>query len=281
MLSNPSLNPHGECYLSPQLQTSGKGSGLYDTLPLKLLHDCGVLPQFLNGFGEEKWEYSNMWLRVPSTSNDDRNNTKKGTSSGLHYDYHDNVYLLLSGYKRIIVIDSKYKSRCGFVDECEYLHEHGQEQEQEESSDDDEEEVVIGGAIHSYDDCDSDDFPDFPDDENDDYDEDDDDGDDGDDGNGDKQKDNTSDHPHLEQQQQQQQRKPNFSTIDMNNPPESYLTTPYTLVDLSPGQLLYMPSGTIHHVTSYVNVNELPDDWKGGREGGEMCMALNWWYNPK
>ena len=91
-LVDPSTNPHGPIYLSPQSSTSGATDApLYATPPLSTLSSTpGSLPTSLPIAGNLKASYSNAWLFTSPTK-------VESSSSGMHYDYHDNFYLVLRG----------------------------------------------------------------------------------------------------------------------------------------------------------------------------------------
>ncbi|CDR99090.1 hypothetical protein [Sporisorium scitamineum] len=71
-----------------------------------LSNDFPAKPELL---GNLVLQQCNLWL----------GNSKEGKSSGLHHDFHDNLYILLSGYKRFLLFPPsahRYLHPRGFVD---------------------------------------------------------------------------------------------------------------------------------------------------------------------
>nr|CDI54433.1 jmj4 protein [Melanopsichium pennsylvanicum 4] len=71
-----------------------------------LSNDFPAKPKLL---GNLVLQQCNLWL----------GNSKQGKSSGLHHDFHDNLYILLSGYKRFLLFPPsahRYLHPTGFVD---------------------------------------------------------------------------------------------------------------------------------------------------------------------
>lgn len=110
----------GEQDQSPQPSTSANGSDsdsedsdyepeLDNVLPAPtnaLSNDFPAKPEI---FGNLVLQQCNLWL----------GNSKQGKSSGLHHDFHDNLYILLSGYKRFLLFPPsahRYLHPRGFVD---------------------------------------------------------------------------------------------------------------------------------------------------------------------
>ncbi|KAJ1033832.1 hypothetical protein NDA16_000042 [Ustilago loliicola] len=71
-----------------------------------LSNDFPAKPELL---GDLVLQQCNLWL----------GNSKEGKSSGLHHDFHDNLYILLSGYKRFLLFPPsahRYLHPRGFID---------------------------------------------------------------------------------------------------------------------------------------------------------------------
>lgn len=97
--------------LSPQssVESSEDEPELDTVLPTPtnaLSNDFPTSPELL---GSLTLQQCNLWL----------GNSKEGKSSGLHHDFHDNLYILLSGYKRFLLFPPsahRYLHPRGFVD---------------------------------------------------------------------------------------------------------------------------------------------------------------------
>jgi hypothetical protein len=76
----------------PMCDKKGSDSPLSTTItaPCRQLIEHGVIPSQLNLTGNLVLHACNLWM----------GNTQSGSSSGLHHDYHDNIYVLLRGQKR-------------------------------------------------------------------------------------------------------------------------------------------------------------------------------------
>eukprot|EP00519_Triparma_laevis_P010336 CAMPEP_0182496864 /NCGR_PEP_ID=MMETSP1321-20130603/5448_1 /TAXON_ID=91990 /ORGANISM="Bolidomonas sp., Strain RCC1657" /LENGTH=642 /DNA_ID=CAMNT_0024700585 /DNA_START=89 /DNA_END=2014 /DNA_ORIENTATION=+ len=203
----------------------------------------------------------NLWLG--KTIDDD-----VGNSSGLHYDYHDNMLLCLKGYKRVRVIKPEFASKCYMVEADEgdfnFVEEEEEEEVKEEGGkgddgDDDSEASVTIGKGFDYD----------------------------------------SDTPDSDAAPKPSLKLPHFSRVDPNLSQKElsesfpdFVDVPQEIIDVGPGQMLYLPAGYLHEVRSY---GFKPSDWKGGdekledKEGGTIVeetkddgvhMAANWWYDP-
>ncbi len=70
--------------------TSQNWTMVLPLLPMHCPTDFPAKPQLL---GNLVLQQCNLWL----------GNSKEGKSSGLHHDFHDNLYILLSGYKRFLL----------------------------------------------------------------------------------------------------------------------------------------------------------------------------------
>ena len=186
-----------------------------------------------------------------------------------------------AGYKRVRVIKKEFWKECGF--QTPGFEEDNVAAATDAS--DDEEDVVIGkGADYDSDDEESAAGGVF---EN-------------------TAKTDEDDHAACnDEEEEEDSAKANFSAIDVSqsaaviakNYPE-FSNVHADFVDVGPGEMLYLPGGTIHEVTSYC---EPPDDWAGKKhaahgkpeklavvdakavelpdEGG-WSLAINWWYEP-
>ena len=276
-----------------------------------------LLPLKLPLSSNLKLTESNLWLgcesspSATSSSSSSSSPRLSGASSGLHYDYHDNFLLCLKGYKRIRIIKPEDAGRCymagdregDFVEDEECgggdLDEKKRkkyEDDTDEEEEEEEEDVTIGKGFDyksSSDDEGADELRDDFDDAED---------DDGNDsanvGSGEE---NSCDNSMLAEVGEPPSRTaeaekrnledilPHFSLVDPNLPQSvlsrrypKFVGVPQCVIDMSPGEVLYMPAYYLHEVKSY---GYKPEDWKGDNnvrqpndvEDG-MHMAINWWY---
>jgi hypothetical protein len=75
-------------YLSASNDTEGEEHSLM-TPPLSLLHKSDDVPLQHELFGHLELDRVNLWI----------GRSEEGSSSGLHHDFHDNIYVLLAGQK--------------------------------------------------------------------------------------------------------------------------------------------------------------------------------------
>jgi len=194
----------------------------------------------------------------------------KGSSSGLHHDFHDNFYLLLKGSKSFRLFPPDYALHMDTYGDIERIHPNGLisyvgsetradgvplEDGDDDEDDDDEEEAVFGkGFDYESDGDDSghvengrDDFDDIVE----------------------------QDDPANSPATTGQDRPNNFSRIDLRGRSISEVAKEHpafsdvgeTVVHLKAGQSLYLPAGWFHEVTS-LSANT------------DYHMALNYWFHP-
>lgn len=222
--------------------------------------------------------------------------SKHGSSSGLHHDYHDNVYILVHGRKQFRVYSpdqAEYLATYGTIDRVYFngrisyvgdtdIHADGHPMidgdENEENTDD--AGVVIGKGFDyiSSDDDDSGELDKFPDDfdeviDQDDIETENDDSSSNNEGITSKYKDSSKSIP-------------SFSCIDLTLP-ESTLKSKYPqlnstiqqTIEVRGGQMLYLPAGWFHEVTSFSSNNSsLPQNPDNRLE--DCHCALNYWFHP-
>lgn len=260
-------------YLSTQQETAE--SSIMDS-PCQRLVDHDLLPTQLPYAGHLGLASAHLWMGAAEGS------------SGLHHDFHDNFYLLLSGTKQFRLYaptDYPYMELYGQIQGMHtngllsYTHnptrsdgvplsvlkdKSGAEVVGDESSDEEEDgEVVLGRGFDYQSDGDSE----HPD------------GDGSDDyetyveghGVGDKREGYPSD---ARTKVTQFQRPGSFSRIDPTEPRATlqrdhadFASCRECIVDLQAGEAIYLPASWFHCVTSKL-VN------------GKVHMALNYWYHP-
>jgi hypothetical protein len=236
--------------------------------PCKQLLDNNLIPSTLAWAGNLKLQSCNLWIGKSEN---------KGTSSGLHHDFHDNFYLLIHGTKsfRLFSPDSaRHMQTYGTMDR---IHPNGlisyvgsetrpdgsplepndedsyDDVEEDEENNTSDEEIVIGNGFDYNSDADEEGNCNSPmGNSRDDY----------DDIVG-LADDSLSKRPN------------NFSRIDLQGRSLVELTKEYPafanvnecVVHLQAGQTLYLPAGWFHEVTSISAHND-------------YHMALNYWFDP-
>ena len=205
----------------------------------------------------------NLWMGRNSTS----------TSSGLHHDYHDNLYVLVRGEKTFKVFSPRDAGRMYTTGKICWVHENGlinykgastlqdgdvalatgesalEFRLRKARGDEDEDEPAIGSS--------DDDFADF--DGVDDYDE-----------------LNQTPEPSDDDSAEEEKRKddddeedpPSFSRIDYDRLDEFPLFKTASAMEFTvkAGEALYLPTGWFHDVSS--------------RDAGEGHVAFNYWFHP-
>jgi hypothetical protein len=276
---------HGEdgdlFYLSTQQppttddEDPGKTSAAFQ-IPCAQLLEAKKIDQTVSWAGNLRLESCNLWM----------GSSRRGSSSGLHHDYHDNFYMLLQGRKRFRLYSpdtAPYMSTYGSIDQIHFnglisyvgnetgadgvplaMPENDEDEQTDEAeSEDDEEEIILGKGFdyqtsdedNDVDEGTHDDFDKIM-------------GSDSDTG--------ASGEPTSEEEQE----RPNsFSRID----PDAVNDKDYPLfarcneyvVDLEAGDSLFLPAGWFHCVTSFGSEKRDEDDKKGS-----IHLALNYWYHP-
>lgn len=230
--------------------------------------------------------------------------SKEGSSSGLHHDYHDNIYNLVRGRKlfRLFSPDqAEYLATNGTIDRVYFngrisyagdeveVHADGRpindDSEADEIDDNDDTGVVIGKGF-DYISSDDEDrlFEDANDDEEflDDFNEDIDDND---------KEDASKRDEGIRGINNKSEPIPSFSRIDLSLPKNTLMSkfpqlrnTIQHSIEVREGQMLYLPAGWFHEVTSFSNddfcsvagdINEKIND-----KLKECHCALNYWFHP-
>lgn len=249
-------------YLSTQ-QGDESNDGPFQTTPCKELLQNKFIPETVAHSGNLILHSVNLWM----------GNTKEGSSSGLHHDYHDNFYFLVQGRKRFRLFSPDCAPHMYTYGDIQCIHENGrisyegsearadgvpleviQEQfDNDESDEDDEPEVILGMGF---------DYKDEDEESNDDR------------NNGEyDEKDDFDDV--MGKDDNCETRPDNFSRIELEKSDNDshfplFKTCRQVTMELKAGQCLYLPAGWFHEVTSY------------GGEGDKASthMAVNYWYHP-
>ncbi len=244
---------------------------IYRTAPLSLLsHVLPDSPYFSLG---EKPVHVNAWLG-PSTS----------SSSGLHFDHHDNFYHPLQGFKRFRLISPDFYSSCYLRGEWVRTS-YGLDYPEPEVADGNDGGGDVGGEDYTEDyprsiveDCemqhgsqDSDSSedseppytignPDYVDSD-----------------------DDVPDPPSAAiTKPDAAESRPHFSLLDPNMYDAEkfplFEKVPTATVDVGPGECLFIPGGWLHEVRSYTSP---PSDWTGSNATStSFHLAINFWYEP-
>lgn len=234
-------------------------------------------------------ESCNLWM----------GSSRNGSPSGLHHDFHDNFYVLLQGKKQFRLYSPDTALSMKTHGTIERIHFNGVisyvgseikadgtptrvwSTERDRVSDDeheDEEEFVVGkGFDYQSDEDDNDDEEenlidmDGPDD----FDE--------------LVQDDLEVRDSNDDNGEEEQRRPNsFSRIDLSdgetNDDSKFLACNECVVELNVGQILYLPAGWFHHVTSYGSKVEANQDDRGpsrkNKDDSHIHLAVNYWYHP-
>ena len=265
-------------YLSTQQQPAANIEARDEPFaaPCRQLLDAGYITATLPVAANLILSSCNLWMGAALAS-----------SSGLHHDYHDNLYLLLHGRKQFRLYapcDAEamhvygsiqcvhanglisYQSNPCRADGSPLLEDdndedrHNDDGSDDDDDDSDEEEVVLGKGF-DYQSDDSDDKGDatFGQDEVDDY----------DDLVAAEEEEDASDNGATNATR----RPDHFSPIDPSSKQDveqypSYAKCRECIVELEAGQCLYIPAGWFHFVTSSCVQSTNPH------------MALNYWYHP-
>ena len=255
----------------------------------------------------------NLWMgKTTKTTKSTTTNNPEGASSGLHHDYHDNFYLLLRGRKRFRLFSPDCAPQLATYGTIDRIHSNGRvsyvgnetradgvpleslresPSEEEDDEDEEEEELVLGkGFDYVSDDSDGDDFDE--DNQKDDFDEimglEDTNNESGKGGGDDKKNDKTASSltsTTKDDNDEQDEHPDSFSRINPCRTDRDALTKEFpslasckeVTVEIQAGQMLYLPAGWFHEVTSYSNKNESANE----EDSLADChMALNYWYHP-
>jgi hypothetical protein len=262
-------------------------------VPCRQLMDHGHIPPTISQAGNLILSSCNLWMGA----------SKEGASSGLHHDYHDNFYLLLQGRKRFRLLSPDCAPKLHVYGTIERIHPNGRvsyignetradgvplkelnDENGNDSGDDDEEEIVIGGGFdYVSDDDGSHDHVnvDASGNEKDDFDE--------IMGLGHGRGENREDHE-ANAQADDDDHPDSFSKINpcqadqdaLRKEFPEYASCRQVWVDLKAGQMLFLPAGWFHEVTSYSTKQDgSAHENNVDNATLERChMALNYWYHP-
>lgn len=243
-------------------------------------------------------ESCNLWM----------GSSKAGSSSGLHHDYHDNFYLLVQGVKqfRLYSPDTAYSmSTYGAIEKIHFngvisyigaeIRADGTpverattdgdnnhcDDEDDGASDNDEgeEEIVLGKGFDYQSDEEEEEIVDL--DGPDDFDELVDKASHHNDSSDDEDEDETA----TGEDENAVQRPNSFSRIDPTNNvnvnlyPEFQACKEY-IVELKAGQILYLPAGWFHQVTSFNSFEPSNGTTTTQQNKSQVHLAFNYWYHP-
>ena len=230
----------------------------------------------------------------------------------MHHDYHDNFYILLKGRKRFRLLSPDCAPYLAVYGQIDKIHNNGRisyrnnetradgvplselqnnngddddaDNEKEEDEDAEEEELVLGkGFDYVSDDSDANDGFDECN-QKDDFDElvgtsDEDDEDD-------ELVNDEAKNNKMTKNNQEEDRPDSFSRIDPNRTDRDVLEQEFpgfasckqVMVNLEAGQMLYLPAGWFHEVTSYSYAATKKE--KESDPLSDCHMAINYWYHP-
>ncbi|GKZ00754.1 hypothetical protein MPSEU_001027200 [Mayamaea pseudoterrestris] len=262
-------------YLSTQqpddeddVDTESSSTDAFQGPTLELLKH-GYLHETILLAGNLRLESCNLWMGMAANA-----------SSGLHHDYHDNIYLLVSGIKHFRLYAPSEHSVMETYGTLDCIHENGLISYQQEplrsdglplrlleerkahgddlEDSDDEASVVLGKGFEYQS---SDDEDAFPENGKDDF----------DDHQAQEDEDDTDDGSNYTNRR----RPDSFSAIDPTLPKRTlqrdfpaFTTAKECIVELQAGEALYIPASWFHCVTSSPGKEE------------PLHMAINYWYHP-
>jgi hypothetical protein len=281
-------------YLSTQQYESPESEDPNDPFqtPTRQLVTAKKIPTTLSWAGNLCLESCNLWMGL----------SEAGSSSGLHHDYHDNFYILLQGRKKFRLFSpdtAQFMNTYGSIEKIHFngvisykgsevrpdglpLHDKSEavarENNDSDDSNDEEEEVVVGKGFDYQSSDDDDKDVDFNEDGEDDFDR---------IMGGDESEEDSR--PEDDPSAGNEITRPNsFSRINLDDSKDSEDLQKCTevVVDLIPGNVLYLPAGFFHCVTSFSD----PGGVSGTRESNSTSatpsktlrphLAINYWYHP-
>ncbi|CAB9506417.1 Jumonji domain containing 7 [Seminavis robusta] len=262
-------------------------------VPCRQLLEQHKIPPQINLAGNLVLSSCNLWM----------GRSGQGASSGLHHDYHDNFYCLLHGRKRFRLLSPDGAPHLHVYGQIECIHPNGRisyagnetradgvplsslEEKDDDDDDDEEEEVVLGQGFDYISDDEEDQEAFEKSNQKDDFEEmfaqdDEKNVDDDDDNDNDTSLKNSSS-KNDNSQPEDDSHPDSFSRINpcqadqdaLHKEFPSYGSRRQVLIELQAGQMLYLPAGWFHEVTSYSSN-------KNNAALGECHMALNYWYHP-
>lgn len=338
-----------------KMPSSLTGNPTFQSPCIQLLQ-AKKIPPTINLAGNLKLESCNLWMGATTSSSSatasstttGNKNTRKGSCSGLHHDYHDNFYILLHGKKQFHLFSPDIALQMKTYGNIERIHFNGvisyvgsetrsdgmplgtdddDDNDNDNDNDDDEdfdvagddeeeeeeEEVVLGKGFDYVESDEEFDEQNFDENAVDDFD--------------DimmgtstakgmdstKKVTNQEGKEHEEQgcdqepskDSMQQQRPNNFSTINLQKQKEETegndgkdkipftRKCPQSIVEIHPGEVLYLPAGWFHSVTSFGSFSPSSsldgkseerkssvDKANATSDHHNVHMALNFWYHP-
>mmetsp|Transcript_5580 Transcript_5580/g.9957 ORF Transcript_5580/g.9957 Transcript_5580/m.9957 type:complete len:419 (+) Transcript_5580:387-1643(+) len=289
-------------YLSTQQYEPTEHEGYSNPFqtPCRQLLATKKIPDSLPWAGNLCLESCNLWMGL----------SKDGSSSGLHHDYHDNFYILLQGRKQFRLYSpdtAPYMDTHGTI---ERIHFNGlisyrgsetradgkpvkdnvasaSESAEDVDEQDEEEEVVLGKGYDYLSSEDEAEGADFDEDGEDDFDK----------IMGAAETEQSGDSHDAEGSDgglsDSDAARPNsFSRIDIDNVPKSegFQKCNQVVVDLSYGDVLYLPAGFFHCVTSFSSTGtdedqiQMESKLKSKAKTTSTTLlphaAINYWYHP-
>jgi hypothetical protein len=261
-------------YLSTQQSPSDEEYPSPFQVPCRQLLDAKKIKETLTLAGNLRLESCNLWM----------GSSLSGSSSGLHHDYQDNFYLLLQGKKQFRLYSpdtAQGMHTCGTIekihfngvisyhdsetradgmpmeDEGLFAEANGQGNHDENGDDEEEEEEFVVGKGFDY--HSSDEENDFDDSGSDDF----------------EKLEGKGEGGGLDDDSagKPEDRPNNFCRRDVPDS-EGYREC---IITLKAGEMLYLPAGWFHCVTSFSTSTQQEDD---STKSGQVHMALNYWYHP-
>ena len=125
---NSNENKKRSYYLTTQeLTYNSEGQPALWSAPVTSLANSGDFPLTPKLMGNSILANANIWMGSTSQSQGISlgKDKDKETSSGLHHDFHDNLYIVLRGCKRLILYPPNHASNLYTYGKISYLHENG------------------------------------------------------------------------------------------------------------------------------------------------------------
>jgi hypothetical protein len=280
-------------YLSTQQYESPESEDRNDPFqtPTRQLVTAKKIPTTLPWAGNLCLESCNLWMGL----------SEDGSSSGLHHDYHDNFYILIQGRKQFRMFSpdtAQLMDTYGYIEKIHFngvisykgsevrpdglpLYDKSEaacENNDSDGSNVEEEEVVVGKGFDYQSSDEDDNDVDFNEDGEDDFDK--------IMGDEESEEDNRpGDYPGAGNEIA----RPNsFSRINLDDSKENEDLQKCTevVVDLLPGNVLYLPAGFFHCVTSFSNTGGVSGASDSNTTSAAASTtlrphrAINYWYHP-
>jgi len=233
-----------------------------------------------------KLESCNLWM----------GSSRTGSSSGLHHDYHDNFYLLVKGKKRFRLYSPDTASVMDTYGKVEKVHFNGLISyigsetladgspvqslkapgrvpgggEEDDDDDDNEVELVLGKGFDYKSEDEDEDDADFDEDGHDDYEE------------LVESVEDRNEEAYEEAEDAENNepdKRPNsFCKTDPHDRPDEFKDLKEYNLDLTAGEILYLPAGWFHCVTSFSGQED--NHASNKVKPDNIHLALNYWYHP-